>query len=59
MPMKYDSYLDNIEHNISFYVYIRNCFKDKTKFVCILNLLVAYMNLRQYKIRENYKTPLY
>ena len=28
MPMKYDSYLDNIEHNISFYVYIGNCFKD-------------------------------
>ena len=29
------------------------------RYVCILNLLVAYMNLRQYKIRENYKTPLY
>ena len=42
--MKYDSYLDNIEHNISFYVYIRNCFEDmnqtavKTKFVCISKL---------------------
>ena len=62
MPMKYDSYLDNIEHNISFYVYIRNCFKDIKYFAVMINVinrLVAYMNLRQYKIRENYKTPLY
>ena len=32
---------------------------NKTEFVCLSKLIVVHMNLRQYKIRENYKTPLY
>ena len=40
--MKYDSYLDNIEHNISFYVYIRNCFEENGVCLSIKTYSSAY-----------------